>query len=66
MSLGERLICCLVHESVAMVMEAGVWQDELPLFERLILMEKCDGMAAYRVVKTRVRGRAWSRSLVRV
>ena len=46
------------HESVAMVMEAGLWNVKSSLIERSRWMEKSGGKAAGRVLKTRVRGRA--------
>ena len=66
MRLGDRLQCSVEHESVVMLMKAGVSIDELSLFERLLWIQKGDGMSAGDGLETRMRRRAGSKSRVRL
>jgi hypothetical protein len=55
-----------MHESVVMLMKAGVWIDELSLFERLLWIAKGDGMSAGDGLETGMGRRAGSKSRVRL
>ena len=66
MRFGDRRRGCVVHESVAMLMEVGESSDKLSLVERLIWMDKGDEMSGGDALETRMRRRAGSKSGVRV
>ena len=54
----------MMHESVVMLMKAGVPIDELSLVERLLWIQKGDGMSAGDGLETGMRRRAGSKSTV--
>lgn len=56
----------MVHESVAMLMEAGESGDKLSFVDRLIWIEKGDDLSGGDEFETRMRRRAGSKSRVRV
>ena len=53
-----------MHESVVMLMKAGVPRDELSLVERLLWIQKGDGMSASDGLETGMRRRAGIKSTV--
>jgi hypothetical protein len=56
----------VVHESVAMLMQAGESRDKLSLVERLIWIKKGADLSGGDALETRMRRRAGSKSRVRV
>ena len=66
MRFGDLCKSSLVHESVAMLMEAGESKDKLLVVEGEVWVEKGDDMSGRNALETRMRRRAGSKSRVRV
>ena len=64
MRSGDRCKGSLVHESVAMLMEAGECRDKLLVVEGEVWVEKGDAMSGRNALETRMRRRAGSKSRV--
>jgi hypothetical protein len=66
MRSGDRCKGSLVHESVAMLMEACESGDKLLVVEGEVWVEEGDDMSGRNALETRMRRRAGSKSRVRV
>ena len=66
MRFGDRYKGSVVHESVAMLMEAGESRDKLLVVEGEFWVEKGDDMSGRNALETEMRRRAGSKSTVRV
>jgi|HubBroStandDraft_6_1064221.scaffolds.fasta_scaffold5867837_1 hypothetical protein len=66
MRFGDWCKGSVVHESVAMLMEADEFRDKLLVVQCEVWVEKDDHLSGVDGLKTRMRGRAGSKSPVRV
>ena len=66
MRFRDRCKGCVVHESVAMLMEAGECRDKLLVVEGEVWVEKGDDLSGGEGFETGMRRRAGSKSRVRV